>query len=582
MYRTETGPGAPGIAEMRAEVEPTPRHQIDAALEDLNHGKDRWLQTGVDERIALLDEVIAAMKALAEDWAALGLQAKGIPPDTPFIGDEWSSSAVMFRRLRMLRQSLAEIKEYGKPIIPGPITQRPDGQVIAQVFPRSIYDRLLFRGITGEVWMGPEMTMDRLVDTQANSYRRRDLSGGIALILAAGNLAVITPGDLLHKLFIENRVVICKTSPVNAYLGPLLEEAFRALIEPGFVRIVHGGVEEGEYLAHHPLVDELHLTGSAATHDAIVFGPGEEGRRRKAQRQPLLTKPFTSELGSVSPVIVVPGPWDSGDIDYQSRQLATTLAVNGGFNCLTTRVIIQHAGWERRSALLDGIRAVLGELETHPAYYPGAHDRHAAFLQQYPQAELYGQPADHHLPWTLIPDVDPAHPDDLAFTTEAFCSLFAETALQAGSVPEFIDRAAQFANERLWGSLTVTLLAHPDSLADPEIAAAVERAVAELRYGSIGVNLWGALAFFMGTTTLGGFPGHDLYDIQSGRGIVGNALMFDQPQKSVVRGPFRWPLANPTLITHRGYSDFIRQYAYFELEPSPSRLPGLVWTALRG
>ena len=54
-------------------------------------------------------------------------------------------------------------------------------------------------------------------------------------------------------------------------------------------------------------------------------------------------------------------------------------------------------------------------------------------------------------------------------TTEAFCSLFAETALEAESVPEYIDKAVAFANQYIWGSLNATIIVHPDLLKDAEV-----------------------------------------------------------------------------------------------------------------
>ena len=60
-----------------------------------------------------------------------------------------------------------------------------------------------------------------------------------------------------------------------------MEEAFQPLIERGFFRVVYGGAEEGAYLCRHDGVDEIHITGSDQTYEAIVFGPGDEGRRRK-------------------------------------------------------------------------------------------------------------------------------------------------------------------------------------------------------------------------------------------------------------------------------------------------------------
>ncbi len=91
--------------------------------------------------------------------------------------------------------------------------------------------------------------------------------------------------DALYKLFVEDQVVLFKTHPANVYLGPLLEEGFRPLVERGFLRVVYGGAEEGAYLCAHAGVDEIHITGSDRTYEAIVFGAGEEGRRRKEQRR---------------------------------------------------------------------------------------------------------------------------------------------------------------------------------------------------------------------------------------------------------------------------------------------------------
>ena len=75
------------------------------------------------------------------------------------------------------------------------------------------------------------------------------------------------------------------------------------------MRVVHGR-RPGRRVPHdHPLVGDVHVTGSDKTHDAIVFGAGEEGARRKAANDPVLTKPVSCELGNVSPVVVVPGVW---------------------------------------------------------------------------------------------------------------------------------------------------------------------------------------------------------------------------------------------------------------------------------
>lgn len=51
-------------------------------------------------------------------------------------------------------------------------------------------------------------------------------------------------------------------------------------MDAGFVEIVYGGAEQGRYLCQHPTVASIHLTGSAATYNAIVWGDNKEKVRR--------------------------------------------------------------------------------------------------------------------------------------------------------------------------------------------------------------------------------------------------------------------------------------------------------------
>src|SRR5262249_10290752 len=160
-----------------------------------------------------------------------------------------------------------------------------------------------------------------------------------------------------------------------------------ALIEPGYLRIVYGGAGEGTYLCNAPDIDEIHITGSDKTFDAIVFGTGSQGAQRKEERAPLLNKRITGELGNVSPVIVVPGPWSQDDLVYQAMHIVSMLTNNAGFNCNATRMLIQHASWSERENLLREIRARLKKVPLREAYYPGARDRQQAFVAAHPNAE---------------------------------------------------------------------------------------------------------------------------------------------------------------------------------------------------
>ena len=561
-------------------TQPSSHKTIDEALEVLQANKGAWVEFSIDGRIAILDEIKQDIMKVADSLISASINAKDLPAHSNGEGEEWLTLAGVFRYVRLLRQSLIDTQKHGRPQIPGPITTRPDGQVMAKVFPQTKFDSILFRGFTGEVWMEPGVTSEEVISTQARIYQDKSHKGKVIALLGAGNNLVLTPVDLLYKFFIEDHVVALKTNPVNAYLDPFMEEGFRALIRRGFLRIIPGGMKEGSYVCNHPAVDEIHLIGSDKTFEAIMFGSGPEGTRRKAERSPLITKRFTAELGNITPVIIVPGHWNNDDIREQALQLASWLVFNAGFQCHTPRVIIQHKSWEHRDSLIKTIGDVLSNVKTRKAYYPGAIERHAAFMAAHPDAKQFGERSGDHLPWTLITGVDSNNTDDICFKTEAFCGLFAETALEAPSVSEFIDRAVEFANKELWGTLCATIIVHPKSLDDPKIANAVDHAISTLRYGMICINLRVEYGFDRMQGTWGGFPGHDIYDVQSGIGLTHNVLMFDRPQKTVIRGPFA-KSPNPFAVTSKRMDKFGKKLVYYEASPSVWKLVGLFWNALR-
>ena len=143
-------------------------------------------------------------------------------------------------------------------------------------------------------------------------------------------------------------------------------------------------------------------------------------------------------------------------------------------------------------------------------------------------------------------------------------------------------RGLSDANETLWGSLNAGIIVHPKSLRDPEVARAVDQAIADLRAGSVVVNHWPAISYALVSTPWGAFPGHEMYDIRSGSGVVHNTYLFDKPEKSVIRGPFRVFPKPPWFVTNRQSHAIGEHMARFEAAPSWGKLPGLFWAALRG
>jgi hypothetical protein len=113
---------------------------------------------------------------------------------------------------------------------------------------------------------------------------------------------------------------------------------------------------------------------------------------------------------------------------------------------------------------------------------------------------------------------------------------------------------------------------------DPLVAAAVEQAITDLNYGSVIVNHWGALAYYMTITPWGAPPGHDMYDIQSGTGKVNNPLMFDRPIKSVLRAPFI-SVPDPYMVHSKTSYRYFRQDTRYHHKPSLWNLAKLLWYA---
>ena len=172
---------------------------------------------------------------------------------------------------------------------------------------------------------------------------------------------------------------------------------------------------------------------------------------------------MTSELGNVTPVIVVPGPWKESDFEYHGMNLASMLTNNAGFNCIATRVLVQHKSWEHRDRLLDSLTEALSHVNTRTAYYPGAESRYERFTGEHPEAERIGLRSDDNLPWTLIRDVPADDPDEVGFATEAFTSVVSEVGLDADDPVQFVADAVAFCNTTLWGTLGATILVHPRS-----------------------------------------------------------------------------------------------------------------------
>ncbi|MBE2248753.1 MAG: aldehyde dehydrogenase family protein [Myxococcus sp.] len=561
-----------------------PLSQLEATLKRVRENAATFAKTSLDERIAFLRQLRDGYLSVAEASVRLACAYKGVAFDSPASGEEWlSGPMITLRVLRLTEWALGEVKQYGAPrITEKMIRELPDGRLAIKAFPADAMDAALLAKHVGENYMEPHVTRASLKEHQAASYRKPH-DGRLCLVLGAGNVNAIPPTDVVSKMFVEGTVCVLKMNPVNAYLGPLIEQAFAPLVARGFFAVVYGGADEGGFLVNHPAVDEVHITGSDKTHDFMVWGPpGPERDARKARNEPLLKKDISSELGNISPVIVVPGPWDQASLDFQARNTAGMVCNNASFNCTAAKLVVTSRGWAQRQAFLDSLGRSMATGGVPQAYYPGAEQRWKALVEGRPNVKVIGDARPGELPYALIADVDRAKKDDAIFTTEPWCTVISETALEASAVPQFCDEVTAFLNDGVWGTLAANVLVHPETLKDAASAEAVERMVRTLRYGTVAINTWSGAVFGIGSSPWGGHPSTTLRDIQSGRGWVHNTLLLDGIEKFVLRAPAKtFPIA-PWFPGHRTQHLLGRRLTNFEYAPSWLKIPGIAAAALRG
>jgi aldehyde dehydrogenase (NAD(P)+) len=563
------------------------RH-VDQTLTALGTRKTQWARLPIRDKIRYLTQIQQLALTHAQRWADAETKAKQLRAGSPLVGAEaWLGGPYgLMAWLTASMQTLAALEDGGDLLAHVRTRRNVDGTLAARVLPAGTYERLLFHGVTAEVWMQGDVTEQNLRQNMAGFYRQADPDGAVALVLGAGNVSAIVPLDILDRMINCGQVVICKMNPVNEYLGPIFEDIFAPLVRDGYLAFVYGGGDVGEYLTHNDAVQAIHITGSAQTHDLIVYGPGEEGQRRKAADDRVLDKPITSELGGVGGTIVLPGPWTEADFRYQAEHVATQKLHNSGHNCVASQVLILPAEWDGSDKMVIEVRRQLDQSEARTAYYPGTAQRQAALQHAAPDAEVLGGGAKR----LLVTGVDPAE-DHYGFRTEFFSPAMVTTSLP-GDARRFLRRAVDFCNDRLYGTLSVNIIVHPATRA--QLGADFDRAIAGLRYGAIGVNVWAGAAFLLPRAAWGAYPGHTYTDVQSGIGVVHNALMFDKPLKTVLSAPFRpFPRSvrhgeltmfpkPPWFITNKTSESTVRKLTEFAAAPSAAKLPAIFASALRG
>ena len=574
---TRTASTAPApAADVLADVE----REIDA----LEEGTRVWSALDLGQRAALLRAVRTSTAATIDDWALTAAASKGLSPTHPLRGEEWLAGPYsVLGALDAYIETLTRLAEGRNPLEGLRIERAPGGRTRVHAYPLATSDKILLAGFSGEVWLAAGTTPRTARAGAGLAQRTPAESGGVGLVLGAGNVTSIPVLDVLYELLAHNRTALLKVNPTQDPLVPVYERALSPLIELGLVRIVRGDGAVGAHLTAHKRLVHVHITGSAATFDQIVWGTGAAGARRRREDRPQLKKPITAELGGVSPIIVVPGEWSDADIAFQAEHVATMRLQNAGHNCIAGQIVILSSDWPQREAFLAALRGAYARTPDRPIWYPRSEAHMQQARESYPDAlEL----ADRLL-------VELGEGDDATALerTEYFAPVLGVEQLP-GTGQEFLDAAVAHANERLHGTLGANVIIDP--VVQQSLGTGFERAITELRYGSIAINAWTAVGFIAPTLTWGAFPGSTTADVSSGIGVVHNALLLDDVERSIIRGPFRpFPRAlsavgrpgrltilpkPPWFVTARTGAQVSEGLTRFR---ATGRIPGLVKTLLQ-
>lgn len=510
---------------------------VDAAVEKLAANRDTWRNLPAERKLELLYELRDRAIEHGPDWALASARVRGVEPGGPaghVVGLAWYIGLGMFgATLRALIETYEQFLATRSFPPPTAVRKRPDGQFVVTVYPRDKQDEVAFQDWRSEIWIEPGKPV-----SQGAAWEQ---PGAVVAALGGGNFECAW--EAMTKIFGELKVCIYKPNPVNASAFEVVERVLQPLVDAGCLAFAHP--DAGPELIAHEGVDELIMTGSCTTYDRIVWGPdGEQAKAKKAGKK-RTDKPFDAELGGVSPWVVVPGRWTDKQLDHHAAQIVSAKSINLGAVCASPQLIVVDRDWPQREQFLERVRHHLHQLMPTPGYYPGSRERRDAFRAEYPDAVEVGpdeRALDSQLDVLFITDADP---HSTVTQREAFGPVLAEVALDGGGdAGAFLDRAVAYCNDEIFGSLSMTLLIHPDTQTALG-EARVEQAVADLEFGSVGINTWTTFVAASGALPWGAFPKHGPEDIQSGTGWVHNLHLYDHPQKVVVWSPFTSPVHPP-------------------------------------
>lgn len=525
---------------------------LQSIIQNVSAKKEEWSSLPPQDKLNIIDSLLDNLYLYCEMLQTASLKKRdGEKEEGEYatlnkkdfnILQEASKAAHWVHSSMLISNWLAVIREYFDSVVktgapPGPLAVRELPGEKGQGAPRYAV-KVGPKGLlhTTMVTYG---TMELIVEGPPEQEALHRRPPGLTAVLGAGNFD--GPVDLLTALFIDNHVCIYKLSPFNDLLAEPMKMIFSPLIEKNYLNIFFGDAKEGQEMLNHPLVDKWYMTGAAATAYKIIWGAPTPP---SSPKEPILNKPFVAELGNCTPWIVCPGQWSHRQLRWHAAAVAAGMTFNGAHICVHPQVLITCKNWPQREEFLELIRSYIKEVRYVGCYYPD-------FLQRMEETRaklisLGKKPEEFEVP-VKCPLAKNSHlrniifavdlPQDCFFTQqETFSPSCGEICLDTPNLTEeFLPVAVSFVNNKIHGGLSVSVLVKTNS---QEEEKALEKAICDLQYGAVHINVDSKLSIAFPYLVWGGCPGSTIYNLNSGIGFLGNCFGYKNPVKSVVRAPF--------------------------------------------
>ena len=417
---------------------------VDRYISTLRLNSKSFSELSNEALAVMFEESVQNIKNIAYFWATIGADNKGIK-DTIAEGEEWlggpfASTIALQYYIEYLKTDSSTISE-----------ENIDHNKI-HVFPNKSIEKLLFPFIKAEVHFHKNMSNADILSARGFG-NRLGFKKGITLILGAGNVSSIPLLDTIFDMVVNRHCVLLKLNPVNEYLKPVFEQVFENFINKGFMIVTTGNVDVSSYMTQHQGVTNMHLTGSDITYENIVYGSTLAEKDKGKKTLPKVNKkPFTTELGNVTPFIIHPGTWSSSEIKYQARKIVTAKLNNNGFNCIAAQVVVLPKGWKHTNKLVSAIKNQLSKEKDRLAYYPKSSET----LNSLKESEHITQENDLTCSTPhLTKDLEL---NDYFEQNEVWSSTLFFKYIEYSDESDFVEKSINYVNNQVWGNLGAAVL----------------------------------------------------------------------------------------------------------------------------